>query len=108
MKKAEPTVMLFNLFGGITKSDTVARGLKMVLDQEKIPFPIVTRIKGVNEEEARAILKEAGLYTTGTLQDAARLTVEIEKAVVAGAPLPSPSAAPPPRAARGKRAKPKT
>src|ERR1051326_346211 len=92
MKKAEPTVMLFNLFGGITKSDTVARGLKMVLDQEKIPFPIVTRIKGVNEEEARAILKEAGLYTTGTLQDAARLTVEIEKAVLAGKPLPSPSA----------------
>jgi succinyl-CoA synthetase beta subunit len=92
MKKAEPTVMLLNLFGGITKSDTVAKGLKMVLDQEKIPFPIVTRIKGVNEEEARAILKEAGLYTTNTLQGAAKLTVEIEKAVVAGKPLPSPNA----------------
>ena len=92
MKKAEPTVMLLNLFGGITKSDTVARGLKMVLDQEKIPFPIVTRIKGVNEEEARAILKEAGLYTTNTLQGAARLTVDIEKAVLSGKPLPSPSA----------------
>src|SRR5438067_8861090 len=88
MKKAEPTVMLLNLFGGITKSDTVATGLKMVLDQEKIPFPIVTRIKGVNEEQARAILKEAGLYTTNTLQGAAKLTVEIEKAVVQRKPLP--------------------
>ncbi|MEA3201680.1 MAG: succinyl-CoA synthetase beta subunit [Thermoplasmata archaeon] len=88
MKKAEPTVMMLNLFGGITKSDTVAKGLKMVLDQEKIPFPIVTRIKGVNEEEARAILKEAGLYTTNTLQEAAKLTVEIEKRVVGNAPLP--------------------
>lgn len=88
MKKAEPTVMLLNLFGGITKSDTVAKGLKMVLDQEKIPFPIVTRIKGVNEEEARAILKEAGLYTTGRLQEAAKLTVEIEQRVVKGEPLP--------------------
>ena len=88
MKKAEPTVMLLNLFGGITKSDTVATGLKMVLDQEKIPFPIVTRIKGVNEEQARAILKEAGLYTTNTLQGAAKLTVEIEKATLAGKPLP--------------------
>ena len=88
MKKAEPTVMLLNLFGGITKSDTVATGLKMVLDQEKIPFPIVTRIKGVNEEQARAILKEAGLYTTNTLQGAAKLTVEIEKAVLERKPLP--------------------
>ncbi len=88
MKKAEPTVMLLNLFGGITKSDTVAKGLKMVMDQEKIPFPIVTRIKGVNEEEARAILKEAGVYTTNTLQDAAKLTIKVETAVVEGKPLP--------------------
>jgi succinyl-CoA synthetase beta subunit len=88
MKKAEPTVMMLNLFGGITKSDTVAKGLKMVLDQEKIPFPIVTRIKGVNEEEARAILKEAGLYTTNTLQEAAKLTVEIQQRVKGNQPLP--------------------
>ncbi|HET6404580.1 MAG TPA: hypothetical protein VFH78_08025, partial [Candidatus Thermoplasmatota archaeon] len=62
--------------------------LKMVLDQEKIEFPIVTRIKGVNEEEARAILKEAGLYTANTLQDAAKLTVEVRNAVANGKPLP--------------------
>lgn len=92
MQKADPTIMLLNLFGGITKSDTVAKGLKMVLDSEKIEFPIVTRIKGVNEEAARSILKEAGLYTTSTLQQAAKLTVEIEKLVVAGRPVPSPNA----------------
>src|SRR5581483_5696782 len=112
MKKAEPTVMLLNLFGGITKSDTVAKGLKMVLDSEKIPFPIVTRIKGVNEEEARAILKEAGLYTTNTLQEAAKLTVEIEQRVVAGQPLPPlsykvdvPEVAPPARRKAAKKVK---
>ena len=88
MRKANPTVMLLNLFGGITKSDTVAKGLKMVIDQEKIEFPIVTRIKGVNEEEARAIVRDAGLYSTNTLQEAAKLTVEIEKLAVAGKPLP--------------------
>ncbi|HVL48296.1 MAG TPA: ADP-forming succinate--CoA ligase subunit beta [Candidatus Thermoplasmatota archaeon] len=93
MKKANPSVMLLNLFGGITKSDTVAKGLKMVLDQEKIPFPIVTRIKGVNEEEARAILREAGLYTAETLRDAAALTVKVGRAVRDGQPLPPVAAA---------------
>ena len=88
MRKAAPKVMLLNLFGGITKSDTVAKGLKMVLDSEKIDFPIVTRIKGVNEEEARAILKEAGLYTTNTLQEAAELTVKVRNAVVNKTALP--------------------
>ncbi|MHB8604591.1 MAG: ADP-forming succinate--CoA ligase subunit beta [Thermoplasmatota archaeon] len=81
MRKAAPRVMLLNLFGGITKSDTVAKGLKLVLDTEKIDFPIVTRIKGVNEEEARAILKEAGLVTATTLQHAAEVTVRIARAV---------------------------
>ncbi|MHB8586124.1 MAG: ADP-forming succinate--CoA ligase subunit beta [Thermoplasmatota archaeon] len=90
MKKAQPRVMLLNLFGGITKSDTVAKGLKMVLDQEKIPFPIVTRIKGVNEEQARAILKEAGLHTANTLQEAAKLTVEVRNRT-AGAPTAAAS-----------------
>ncbi len=89
MKKAGPKVMLLNLFGGITKSDTVARGLKMVLDEEKIAFPIVTRIKGVNEEDARAILKEAGLFTANTLQEAADLTVRVRNAIVDGKPLPA-------------------
>ena len=65
----------------------------MVLDQEKIPFPIVTRIKGVNEEEARAILREAGLYTAETLRDAAALTVKVGRAVRDGQPLPPVAAA---------------
>lgn len=79
LKKAEPSVILLNLFGGITKSDTVAKGVKAVLDETGLDVPLVTRIRGVNEAEAREILKDAGVHTTETLQEAAKLTIELEK-----------------------------
>lgn len=80
MKRAQPSIMLLNLFGGITKTDTVAAGLKAVLDSEGVDFPIVARIKGTNEQRAKEILKDAGLRTANTLQDAAQLTVQLERA----------------------------
>jgi succinyl-CoA synthetase beta subunit len=76
MKKAKPRVCLVNLFGGITKTDTVAAGLKWVLDSEGVDFPIVARIKGTNEARAKEILKDAGLLTANTLQEAAKLASE--------------------------------
>ncbi|MGQ0534973.1 MAG: ADP-forming succinate--CoA ligase subunit beta [Methanobacteriota archaeon] len=79
LAKARPSVILLNLFGGITKCDTVAKGVKAVLDEERITIPIVTRIKGVNEEEARQILKDAGLITARNLREAAELTVKTER-----------------------------
>lgn len=79
MKKAKPSVMLLNLFGGITKCDTVARGIMNVLEKEPVDFPIVTRIKGTNAKEANEIFKDAGFQTAHTLQEAARLAVETEK-----------------------------
>jgi succinyl-CoA synthetase beta subunit len=79
MKKAQPRVCLVNLFGGITKTDTVAGGIKTVLDYEGVDFPIVARIKGTNEARAKEILKDAGLLTANTLQEAARIAVEASK-----------------------------
>lgn len=79
MKKAKPSVMLLNMFGGITKCDTVARGIMNVLEKEPVDFPIVTRIKGTNAKEANEIFKDAGFKTAQTLQEAARLAVETEK-----------------------------
>lgn len=83
LKKASPSVVLLNLFGGITKCDTVAKGLKAVIDSEGFAAPFVARIKGTNEKEAREILSHAGFVTANTLQDAARLAVEEEKKVLA-------------------------
>jgi succinyl-CoA synthetase beta subunit len=72
MKKAKPKVIFLNLFGGITKCDTVATGVKAVITKEGIDSPVITRIKGMNENEAKEILKDAGLITATTLQDAAQ------------------------------------
>jgi len=72
MKKAKPKVIFLNLFGGITKCDTVAKGVKAVITQEGIDCPVITRIKGMNEDKAKEILKDAGLITATTLQDAAQ------------------------------------
>jgi len=77
MKKAKPKVIFLNLFGGITKCDTVAKGVKAVITQEGIECPVITRIKGCNEDIAKDILKDAGLITASTLQDAAQKSSEM-------------------------------
>lgn len=74
MKKAKPKVIFLNLFGGITKCDTVAKGVKAVITKEGIHCPVITRIKGMNEDAAKEILKDAGLITATSLQDAAKIT----------------------------------
>lgn len=77
MKRAKPKVIFLNLFGGITKCDTVAIGVKAVITKEGIDCPVITRIKGMNEEAAKEILKDAGLITATTLQDAAQRSSDI-------------------------------
>ncbi len=76
MKKAKPQVILLNLFGGITKCDTVAMGVKAVLDEEGIECPVVTRIKGMNEEKAMDILKET-LTPISSFHEAAKRASEL-------------------------------
>ncbi len=77
MKKAKPKVIFLNLFGGITKCDTVAKGVKAVISKEGIDCPVITRIKGMNEDIAKEILKDAGLVTATTLQDAAQRSSDL-------------------------------
>ena len=79
MKKAKPAVMFLNLFGGITKCDTVANGLVSVLRKEGVDFPIITRIKGTNAKEANEILHSFGLETANTLQEASKKASEMAK-----------------------------
>jgi succinyl-CoA synthetase beta subunit len=72
--------ILFNIFGGITRCDEVARGILQALGQMAIEHPIVVRLDGTNAEEGRRLLSEASprnLYTEPTMLDAARRAVEL-------------------------------
>jgi succinyl-CoA synthetase beta subunit len=73
MKEAEPKVILLNIFGGITKCDTVAKGVLEAMEEKGITVPIVARIKGVNEERAREMLRDAGMIPASGLSEAAEL-----------------------------------
>jgi succinyl-CoA synthetase beta subunit len=79
---ADPQVrsIMFNIFGGITRGDEVARGILQALEQLTIEQPIVVRLDGTNAEEGRRILEEAApgkLHPEATMLDAAKRAVEL-------------------------------
>ena len=67
--------VLFNIFGGITRCDDVARGLLMALDRLNVKIPIVIRLTGTNEKEAREILGERGLMALSDMDEAVRAVI---------------------------------
>ena len=72
--------IFFNIFGGITRCDEVARGILQAVGQMGIEYPIVVRLDGTNAEEGRRILQEAALPTLhaeATMLDGARRAVEL-------------------------------
>ena len=69
--------ILFNIFGGITRCDEVARGILAALETVKSPVPMVVRLVGTNEAEGRRLLAGAKMVTAATLSEAARKAVEL-------------------------------
>jgi succinyl-CoA synthetase beta subunit len=72
--------VFFNIFGGITRCDEVARGILQALDEMKLELPMVVRLDGTNAEEGRRILAEAApanLHVSPTMLEAARRAVEL-------------------------------
>ena len=72
--------VLFNIFGGITRCDEVARGLIEAFEQIKPDVPFVVRLDGTNDKEGRALLAEANLpnvHTEATMLGAAEKVVEL-------------------------------
>ncbi|MBA3716673.1 MAG: ADP-forming succinate--CoA ligase subunit beta [Actinobacteria bacterium] len=74
--------ILFNIFGGITRCDEVARGILTALDRMQIDRPIVVRLDGTNAEEGRRLLEEsdAPIDVEPTMLDAAKRAVELAAA----------------------------
>jgi succinyl-CoA synthetase beta subunit len=72
--------VFFNIFGGITRCDEVARGILQALSEMTIDLPIVVRLDGTNAEEGRQILADAAapnLHVEPTMLEAARRAVEL-------------------------------
>src|SRR4051795_11596828 len=74
------TAVLFNIFGGITRCDEVARGLIEAFSRLQPEWPFVVRLDGTNDEEGRALLAEADLpnvHVEKTMLGAAEKVVEL-------------------------------
>jgi succinyl-CoA synthetase beta subunit len=74
--------VLFNIFGGITRGDEVARGLIEAFEQIKPTVPFVVRLDGTNGEEGRALLAAAALpnvHAAATMDEAAARVVELAR-----------------------------
>ena len=79
---ADPKVkaVLFNIFGGITRCDEVAKGVLGALRQVPTDVPMVARLVGTNEKEGRHILADAQMATASSLAEAAQKAVELAQA----------------------------
>src|SRR5256885_4296796 len=73
--------ILFNIFGGITRCDEVARGILAALDRlDMSRYPIVVRLDGTNAQEGLRLLAEAGpenVHTAATMLEGARMAVAL-------------------------------
>ncbi|MEM8529406.1 MAG: ADP-forming succinate--CoA ligase subunit beta [Chloroflexota bacterium] len=78
---SDPNVnaVMFNIFGGITRVDEVARGIIAALDEVQTDVPMVARLVGTNEEEGRKLLAESSLIPAATLAEAAEKAVAASK-----------------------------
>jgi succinyl-CoA synthetase beta subunit len=77
---AKVSAILFNIFGGITRCDEIAKGIVTASGQLDLGVPLVVRLDGTNSEEGLAILAEAALpnlHQEKTMLDAARRVVEL-------------------------------
>jgi succinyl-CoA synthetase beta subunit len=80
LSDAKVRAVLFNVFGGITRCDEVARGVLTALERLEVRVPIVVRLDGTNDVEGRRILAEAAppnLYVEATMLGAAERVVEL-------------------------------
>ena len=78
---SDPNVeaVLFNIFGGITRCDDVAKGLVSALRQIDVKVPIVIRLTGTNEEEGLAILRSVDLPATNSMDEVVQRAIALAR-----------------------------
>lgn len=71
--------ILVNIFGGITRCDDVAQGLLSAIKEENIKLPIVARLVGTNQEQARSLLVNSPIIFAETMTEAVKKVMETLK-----------------------------
>ncbi|MEO7648261.1 MAG: succinate--CoA ligase subunit beta, partial [Gemmatimonadaceae bacterium] len=76
---ADPSVraILFNIFGGITRTDDVANGIVTATKKTPLEVPIVIRLTGTNEEIAVKILEDNGFTALTDMDEAVQRAVQL-------------------------------
>ncbi|TET80843.1 MAG: ADP-forming succinate--CoA ligase subunit beta [Anaerolineales bacterium] len=77
LRDANVKAVMFNIFGGITRCDEVARGILAALDESKGNIPMVARLVGTNEDEGYKLLAKANMIMATSLADAAQKAVAL-------------------------------
>ena len=72
-------VILFNIFGGITRTDDVANGIVTATKQNPLQVPLVIRLTGTNEEIALKILQENGFTASSDMDEAVQRAVQLAR-----------------------------
>jgi succinyl-CoA synthetase beta subunit len=71
--------ILFNIFGGITRTDDVANGIVTATKENPLEVPLVIRLTGTNEEIAMKILQENGFSASSDMDQAVQKAVELAR-----------------------------
>ena len=71
--------ILFNIFGGITRCDDVARGIVRSVSESPLEVPLVIRLTGTNEEQAVRILEGVGMRALSDMDAAVQQAVALAR-----------------------------
>ena len=78
-QQGQAKALLFNIFGGITRCDDVAAGIKEAFAGRAPEIPIVCRLTGTNEERAKEIMESIGIATLTDMDEAVQKVVALAK-----------------------------
>jgi len=80
LRDSNVKVILFNIFGGITRCDDVANGLIAAIGEMDVHLPMVIRLTGTNAEQAKEILLGADLTAVDSMEEVVQRAVQMAEA----------------------------
>ena len=79
LKNPKIKSILINIFGGITRCDDIANGILQAREKLSSKVPLVVRLTGTNEKQAKEILAKAGINTFPTMREVVQEAVKLAR-----------------------------